>query len=167
MKKNKSSSTKLKIILPVILLVSLTTLAGCSKTLQTLTVNQDIQMTQTEDTLSGDEQMMKITDAYVEFSPTVLAEAAKTRRVLFFYASWCPTCRPADKNFTENLAQIPADVTLIRVNYNDPDTDQDEKALAGKYGVTYQHTFVLIDEQGNEVTKWNGGQINELLSNLK
>lgn len=104
---------------------------------------------------------------YQEYSSDVLTSAATTKRVLFFYANWCPTCRPTDANFRENENKIPEGVTLIRVNYNDTDTDQEEKDLAKKYGITYQHTFVQIDEKGNQVTKWNGGQINELLANIK
>lgn len=127
-----------------------------------------VTMQKNEPAKSGsDATMMKKEGKYVPFSPEVLASSANTRRVLFFYANWCPTCRPADASFTKNLAQIPADVTLIRVNYNDTETDQAEKDLAKKYGVTYQHTFVQIDANGNELTKWNGGQIGELLSNLK
>ena len=104
---------------------------------------------------------------YVEYSKEVLGSAAGKRRVLYFYANWCPTCRPADADFQKNTSQIPEDVILIRVNYNDSDTDAEEKALAEKYGITYQHTFVQIDADGNEVTKWNGGQIKELLINVK
>ena len=120
------------------------------------------------------EAMMKKTDdkmmadsRYVEYSKAALEKAVSNRRVLFFYASWCPTCRPADASFRENMSKIPEDVTLIRVNYNDPETDQEEKDLAKKYGITYQHTYVQIDGAGKEITKWNGGQINELLSNIK
>ena len=58
-------------------------------------------------------------------------------------------------------------MTVIRVNYNDPETDQEEKDLAKKYNVVYQHTFVQIDEEGNLVTRWNGGQIEELLAKTK
>jgi thioredoxin 1 len=104
---------------------------------------------------------------YIEYSKAALDEASGNRRVLYFYASWCPTCRPADANFTAQVEQIPPDVTVLRVNYNDPDTDQEEKDLAQKYQITYQHTFVQIDTDGNEVTKWNGGQIEELLANIK
>lgn len=104
---------------------------------------------------------------YLPFSPEVLAGTTTTRRVLFFYANWCPTCKPANEGFIENASQIPTDVTVIRVNYNDNDTDQAEKDLAQQYGITYQHTYVQIDEQGQEVTKWNGGGLDELLRNLK
>ena len=104
---------------------------------------------------------------YAPFTPELLVDSANSRRVLFFYANWCPTCQPADASFTQDTSQIPADVTLIRVNYNDTETDQEEKDLAKKYGVTYQHTFVQIDAQDNEITKWNGGMIEELLLNVK
>ena len=102
---------------------------------------------------------------YIEYSKSVLEKAATNRRVLFFYASWCPTCRPADASFIENISKIPENVTVIRVNYNDPETDQEEKDLAKKYGITYQHTFVEIDAQGKEIKKWNGGAIEELITN--
>lgn len=104
---------------------------------------------------------------YIVYSKANLEDAKNTRRVLFFYANWCPTCRPADEAFSQNENKIPQGVTLIRVNYNDTETDQEENDLALQYGITYQHTFVQIDENGNVVTKWNGGQIDELLQNIK
>lgn len=107
------------------------------------------------------------TSQYVEYTTEVFEQSSSTRRVLFFYASWCPTCRPADANFKENVSQFPDDLTVIRVNYNDTETSDEEKELARKYGVTYQHTFVQIDKEGNTVVKWNGGQTKELLTNIK
>jgi thiol-disulfide isomerase/thioredoxin len=107
------------------------------------------------------------TPRYIEYSKSALDSSANNRRVLYFYANWCPICRPADIDFQQNENKIPEDVTVIRVNYDDTDTDQEEKALANKYGITYQHTFVQIDSQGNEVTKWNGGKLEELLENIK
>ena len=104
---------------------------------------------------------------YVEFNQEVMDQTSNTRRVLFFYASWCTTCRPADANLKANIDKIPSDVTVIRVNYQDPKTDETEKELAKKYAVTYQHTFVQIDSEGKEITRWNGGSIDELLSNIK
>jgi len=119
--------------------------------------------------MGKDEDRMMTSDQarYIEYSKKTLDEASDKRRVLYFYANWCPTCRPADANFKENASKIPEDVVLIKVNYNDSDTDQEEKDLAQKYGITYQHTFVQMDAQGNKITAWNGGQINELLNNVK
>lgn len=122
-------------------------------------------MIEKDEVAIGDDKMT--TSSYVEYSKKALDDSSNNKRVLFFYASWCPTCIPADANFKENISKIPQDVTLIRVNYNDPKTDEEEKELAKKYGITYQHTFVQIDGLGKEVAKWNGGQINELLANIK
>lgn len=105
-------------------------------------------------------------ERYIPFSSSTLNKFANSRRVLFFYADWCPTCKVANEEFLQKTELIPTDVTLIRVNYNDSQTDQEEKDLAKKYGITYQHTFVQIDAQGNTRTVWNGGEIDELLANI-
>jgi len=120
---------------------------------------------QKEEMTSETEDEMN-SSGYVEYNKSEIDQISG-RRVLFFYANWCPTCRPADADFKSNAETFPADLTVTRVNYNDPDTDRDEKNLAEKYGVTYQHTFVQIDDQGQEIAKWNGGQSKELLANIK
>ena len=109
----------------------------------------------------------KSSSRYVEYSKTSLDQAANKRRVLYFYATWCPSCKIANEDFTDNPNKIPEDVIVIRTNYNDPNTDAEEKDLAKKYGITYQHTFVQIDAQGNQITKWNGGDTDELVANIK
>lgn len=141
--------------------------------------SEQIKMAQEKDTMmkkddtammeeKGDKMMIdKSILGYVKYSKETLDQATKNRRVLFFYANWCPICKPADADFTTNVNKIPSDVTVIRVNYNDTDTDQEEKDLAKKYAITYQHTFVQIDAEGKEVTKWNGGQTDELLAKIK
>jgi thiol-disulfide isomerase/thioredoxin len=112
-------------------------------------------------------QVVEEMSQYIEYSPSRFDETDIKRRVLFFYASWCPTCRSAEADIKQKRTQIPDDVTIIRVNYNDPQTDNDEKELARKYGITYQHTFVQIDSSGKEITKWNGGELDQLLTRIK
>ncbi|MBI4939457.1 MAG: thioredoxin family protein [Actinobacteria bacterium] len=75
---------------------------------------------------------------------------ADGRVVLFFHASWCPNCRLTDKNLTEDPASIPADLTVVKVDF---DT---ETALRAKYGITQQHTFVAVGPDGAERAKWTG-----------
>ena len=116
---------------------------------------------------SADDKMIAGGGQYVPFSQAAYDGASDKKRVLFFYANWCPTCKPADADFTANVSTFPDDVALFRVNYNDPDTDATEKALAQKYGITYQHTFVQVDDQGDVITKWNGGQTDKLLQSIK
>lgn len=103
---------------------------------------------------------------YIEHSSGVLENVSNSNKtVLFFYASWCPTCRPVNEELLSS--ELPSDLNIIRVNYNDPDTDNEERNLAEKYGVTYQHTFVQIDSSGNELSKWNGGGLQNLLEKLQ
>ncbi len=116
---------------------------------------------------SSQNQNLDNNSKYIEYSRQAFDQAKGSRRVLYFYASWCPTCRIADPDLSTNSNKFPEDVIVLRVNYNDPDTDQEEKDLAKKYAITYQHTFVQIDGSGNEVTKWNGGKTEELLANIK
>lgn len=103
---------------------------------------------------------------YVQYSKRLLENSANKKRVLFFYANWCPICRPADAEFQSRMSEIPEDVVVLRVNYNDTETDAEEEALAEKYDITYQHTFVQIDEEGREIKKWNGGELDELLGQI-
>lgn len=118
---------------------------------------------------TDDSKMMdkSTSSRYVPYTKAAYDEALGKRRVLYFYATWCPSCKQANEDFTANPNKIPEDVIVLRINYNDPDTDQEEKDLAKKYGITYQHTFVQVDSAGKELTKWNGGQTDELVTNIK
>lgn len=78
------------------------------------------------------------------------AAYADGRVVLFFHASWCPNCRLTEKNLTEDPASIPADLTVVKVDF---DTETD---LRAKYGITQQHTFVAVGPDGAERAKWTG-----------
>ena len=102
---------------------------------------------------------------YVTYSKENLAKALETggKAVIFFHADWCPTCIAAEADFKENFDKIPKDVIILKTNY---DTST---ALKQKYNVVFQDTFVQVDREGNEITKWgSGGQgVNALLANIK
>ncbi len=88
----------------------------------------------------------------------MLAEEKPT--VLFFYASWCPTCQAAMKEIEAEPGKL-AGMNLLIVDYDNSDD------LKMKYGVTYQHTFVQISPTGEAVTIWNGGGVDEILINTE
>jgi thiol-disulfide isomerase/thioredoxin len=90
-------------------------------------------MMKKDDNTMEDNKMMddKMNDSrYVQYDKSAFDNASRNRRILFFYASWCPTCKPADVDLKANSKKMPDDLTVIRVNYNDPETDQEEKDLA-------------------------------------
>lgn len=102
-----------------------------------------------------------LTDRYVPYSKEAFDNLTNKKRVYFFHAKWCPTCKVADKEFTNNSDKIPEDIVVFKTDY---DTEKD---LIAKYGITYQHTFVYVDSLGGEVKKWNGGGISELITNIE
>ena len=108
-----------------------------------------------------DDSMMAESSGYVEYSESAYAEAEGKQRVLFFHASWCPTCKIANAELLDRLADIPEDVVVFKVDY---DT---ETELKDTYGVTYQHTFVLVDDDDQAVTKWNGGGVDAILNKVQ
>ena len=120
-----------------------------------------------KDAMAKPEGEMMKKGGYMEYGANTLEQTKELRRVFFFYANWCPYCKAADVDFQQNVTMIPNDVVLIRVNYSDSDTDDVEKGLAGQYGITYQHSFVQIDQDGKVITSWNGGGTKELLQNIK
>ena len=88
------------------------------------------------------------TGAYIDYADYQASGATNPTVVLFFHAPWCPTCRATEKALAEQ--GIPDGLTLVRVDY-DSMTD-----LRQRYGITQQHTFVLVDASGNELRKWSG-----------
>ena len=86
--------------------------------------------------------------SYTDYDAAKLANAQKGKVVLFFHAPWCPTCKEADKNFT--TSSTPDGLTLLKTDYDS------SKDLKKKYGITYQHTFVQVDKDGNLIKKWSG-----------
>jgi thiol-disulfide isomerase/thioredoxin len=89
--------------------------------------------------------------SYETYSPDKVILASSTHNVvLFFRAGWCPTCIAVDKDIKANISNIPSDLAILDVNY---DTSSD---LKKKYGVTYQHTFVQVDKNGDLIKKWSG-----------
>lgn len=104
------------------------------------------------------DKMGMIKGSYSDYDASKLSNAEHGTVILFFNATWCPTCVAANKNF--NGSTPPDGLTVLKVDYDDS-TD-----LKRKYGVTYQHTFVQVDKTGKLLKKWNGSKTyDELISN--
>ncbi len=111
-----------------------------------------------------DTMMKKEAGMYKDNTASLLADTVVmdgTTKVLFFHASWCPTCKAADSSLTSMYADGAGKLTTYKINY---DT---EKALATKYGVTYQHTFVKVDGAGNMIEKIQGPTNDQLTALLQ
>lgn len=123
------------------------------------------QSTTTEESMMEDDDSMMMESkagAYLPYSEDKLAMADSGDVILFFRASWCPTCRALDADIKANLGNIPEGVTILDVDYDK------STALKAKYGVTYQHTFVQVDSSGKMLTKWSGSPtLAEFVTHIK
>ncbi len=100
--------------------------------------------------------------SYEAYSPEKFALAESGKVILFFHATWCPSCRALDSDINKNLSSIPAGVIILKTDYDR------EIELKKKYGVTSQHTLVQVDAQGNLLKKWTGdSKLTKLLSQIQ
>jgi len=116
-----------------------------------------------DDMMDAAEPTAQATSAgtYLAYSPEAVASSNADNILLTFSASWCPSCRTLDANITENLSSIPAGTEIYKVDY---DTNV---ALRQQYGVTTQHTHVLINSEGELIKKWSGGNtLDDLVASI-
>ena len=105
--------------------------------------------------------MMKV-GTYEAYEPLKLARAETGDVVLFFHASWCPSCRGLNSDIENNMSAIPEGVSILKTDYDK------ETELKKKYGITYQHTLVQVDKDGNMIKKWSGSPtLASLVSQIK
>tara|TARA_Y100000310_G_scaffold345764_1_gene469565 strand:+ start:1088 stop:1612 length:525 start_codon:yes stop_codon:yes gene_type:complete len=114
-------------------------------------------------TLSG------TTTPYLDFNIQDYEKALQENKIIFlnFYADWCPTCRREQPGIFSAFYKLDnPNIIGFRINYKDSYTDEDEIDLARKYGITYQHTKVILKDGEvikKELSQWGEEKtINEL-----
>ncbi|MFV0462113.1 MAG: thioredoxin family protein [Nostocoides sp.] len=109
-------------------------------------MKKDIMSSATADTADTGAAMVKgayLTQAEYQ---DMMTERQGSTVVYFFDASWCPTCQDTNKSLIKD--GVPDGLTVVKIDY-DAATD-----LKKQYGVTTQHTFVVVDSMGHEVKKF-------------
>lgn len=91
--------------------------------------------------------------SYADYEADKAAYDAGGDVVLFFSASWCPTCQRADKNLKGS--GVPEGLTVVKTDYDS------SSSLKKQYGVTVQHTFVQVDPSGEALAKFTGSDTAE------
>lgn len=98
----------------------------------------------------------------LEFNGVDYEAALKSGKivVLYFYANWCPICKAeVSTALYPAFNELDTDQVIgFQVNFNDNETDEDEKNVAREFGIAYQHTKVFL-KNGSRVLKspesWN------------
>lgn len=106
---------------------------------------------------SASTQKTVTSSAYLAYTDGVIGNGDTS--LLFFHAVWCPSCRESDKDLKALYKEGSASINTYRVDYDS------SLELKKRYGVTQQHTFVLIDGKGTVVQTLIGAT-NENLKNL-
>lgn len=124
--------------------------------------SQVVPTTQTESTTSAQtipDYQGKVlagkSSPFLEFNKADYDKALSEGKVIVldFYANWCPICRAEEPAIYEGFNSLTSDKVLgFRVNFNDTDTDEDEKTLAKQFKIPYQHTKVIL-KNGKEFSR--------------
>ena len=103
---------------------------------------QQIISNQLEENING----TIVTNSYVDFSKEIFEKELENREyiILQFYATWCYSCVSEDKLIKNNFNNLPENILIFRINFNDENTDDYEKELAKKYGVTERYDKIIL-----------------------
>ena len=83
---------------------------------------------------------------YKEYSEENLKNTKQENIVLFFHATWCPSCKAfEEKVLSEN---IPEDILILKVDFDKAND------LRKKYNILTQTSFILIDSDWNLINRW-------------
>ncbi len=110
------------------------------------------------------------TPIYEDFSSNKYQAAIANNEpiYLYFWATWCPTCRAQAPINEHVFNSYNGFVHAFRINILDNDVSAEEEAIAKQWNVTRQHTAVLIDKNGNEAKRTIGTRSEtQLLNDLE
>ena len=93
---------------------------------------------------------------YYRFDKAHYEKSLEEGKVIFldFHADWCPICLREKPGILDAFNELNNEnVVGYEVHYNDGKTTEDEEEMAKKYGITYQHTKVVIGKNGEAMLK--------------
>lgn len=96
------------------------------------------------------------TTKYYDFGKAHYEQSLKEGKIVFlnFYASWCPICKAEQPDLFAAFDELKNEnVVGYRIHFNDNEVTDDDKEMAKKFGVTYQHTKVIINKNGEVALK--------------
>lgn len=102
----------------------------------------DTVTTEVDETPSASDAQVAEVGIYQAYDPALVANSDAEHIILFFAASWCPSCRALDKDIVANQGAIPSGVEIYKVDYDTA------IALKKQYGVTTQHSLIEIASDG-------------------
>jgi len=96
-------------------------------------------------------QLAGTTSPYYRFDKAHFENSMQQSKIIFldFHADWCPICQSEKPGILAAFNELNNEnVVGYQVHYNDKYTTEDDKEMAKKYGITYQHTKIIIGKDG-------------------
>lgn len=149
---DKKSIIWLKIAVGVWLLLTLGSILLLITNRQSSVVTSNNTNTVNSNGTINNASIMTMSDpgVYTTYSPSALTNIMNHKNVLYFTAPWCSFCQITNTDIQANLNKIDSRLHILAVDYDS------NVELRTKYGVTSQHTFVVLDVAGNIIKKTNG-----------
>lgn len=119
-----------------------------NKDLDTLPENSPDGITPTSTEVTEQNLNTENDSNYIDYSASSLENSVGKRVVLFFTAEWCISCRELDVDIRNNLEKIPADLLILKVNY---DSSSDLKST---YNIDKPNTLILLGSEQSELKRW-------------
>lgn len=133
----------------VILIFAITACSSTTDSESKSASSEDTSTTKNNESSTSAQETQNV-GIYQEYATEKVTNAKTSDKViLFFHASWCSTCQSIERDINANLDSIPADVKILKVDYDSEDD------LKDKYGVRQQYTMVQVDNSGEKIKLWN------------
>ena len=143
------------LVVTILLIIAVVLVAGCTsgQTKAADTSQEKQTAAAAADNASAAASIPTITNPkqlaknFYEFDKGYYDAALKEGKFVFldFYANWCSICKSEGPNMKAAFNALEDDKVIgFQVNFNDDQTDANEKALAKKFNVPYQHTKLVI-----------------------
>ena len=137
----------------VFLIVSIVFIYGCSIGTQSGVQVEKISLEKGEiqKTNGALTQLAGSTSPYYRFDKAHFENSLQQGKIIFldFHADWCPICQSEKPDILAAFNELDNEnVVGYQVHYNDKYTTEDDKEMAKKYGITYQHTKIIIGKDG-------------------
>jgi len=110
-----------------------------------------------EETVKTEDQIL--ISSYEDYTDEYFQKALSEKKIilLYFTANWCPICseqEPVNKKVIEDFKD--KGIAARRVHILDSQTTGETDALAKKFDILYQHTYLILDKNGVVYFKYNG-----------
>ena len=101
---------------------------------------------------------------YTDYTQDAFNKAVQDNKniVLFFHASWCPTCRALDQEIKNGLSRVPTNTEIFKIDF------ENSGGLVRQYGITTQHTTVYLKGSATSPgATYYGGDLDEVIFQIE